>query len=525
LGGGLWQSIETALLMAQLSLSRENQTSRASSRTRAAARLWLLLPPVFCFLAGAAAMHFAIFPAPFLYMAFKGAEQRFAPAAPSVPPSGGGRGEVAPSSDARAWNGFTLITTTKIPAAKLINMKGKVMYQWTMPTDVNWTETPDAPNKAADALLRWQRCHVYANGDLLVLCVHDNDTRKGCGLLKLDKDSKVLWTYAANVHDDFCLAEDGSINVLTSKYVDVPPPDLDWMPSPFASDYLVKLSKKGKELQSISILEAFRNTPYVGMLLPNMETTGKAHPELVKMLDQAGLGPPEHLKPVPIRPDVLHANSVDMLRGQRTANLPGIQAGQFLVSLRTPSVLAVLDVQKGKVVWAAKDIWQFQHDAHFLDNGHLLVFDNFGSMAGARVFEYDPTTQGVSWLHSVAKEGIISSDLRGVVQRLPNGNTLIVDSQSFSVVEVAPNAKITWRWTEPNVQAAMTVQDAGQPFPRDLVTIVSAKRYAPNDLPFLRAPCFGVATLGLLGPPLGQGPYLAATTQFAQRIILEGDSK
>ena len=51
----------------------------------------------------------------------------------------------------------------------------------------------------------------------------------------------------------------------------------------------------------------------------------------------------------------------------------------MLISLRNLDTIAVLDRQKRSVIWAAGGIWRIQHDAEFLDNGHLLLYDNFGS--------------------------------------------------------------------------------------------------------------------------------------------------
>ena len=56
--------------------------------------------------------------------------------------------------------------------------------------------------------------------------------------------------------------------------------------------------------------------------------------------------------------------------------------------MRHMDTIAMMDPDKGSVVWAAQGPWRSQHDPQFLDNGHLLIFDNFGLakwIAGAGV--------------------------------------------------------------------------------------------------------------------------------------------
>ena len=68
-----------------------------------------------------------------------------------------------------------------------------------------------------------------------------------------------------------------------------------------------------------------------------------------------------------------------------------------LVSLRDLGTIAMIDPVTGKVEWAACGPWYAQHDPQFLDNGHILLFDNLGSPHGSRVLEYDPETGGYPW--------------------------------------------------------------------------------------------------------------------------------
>jgi hypothetical protein len=60
-----------------------------------------------------------------------------------------------------------------------------------------------------------------------------------------------------------------------------------------------------------------------------------------------------------------------------------------------------------------------------LTNGHLLIFNN--GIKRSSVLELDPIANRVVWKY---EDDTFYSRMRGSVQRLPNGNTLITESDS-----------------------------------------------------------------------------------------------
>ncbi len=146
--------------------------------------------------------------------------------------------------------------------------------------------------------------------------------------------------------------------------------------------------------------------------------------------------------------------------------------------MRNLDTLAVLNVETGRVVWAVRGPWRRQHDADFLESGALLLYDNLGSLAKARVLEYDPRTQAINWSYPGEKNAPFQAFLRGTCQRLDNGNTLIVDPDHQRVVEIAPDKKRVWECACP----VRPLMGMAVPF---RCAITSARRYSP-DLPFLK---------------------------------------
>jgi hypothetical protein len=165
--------------------------------------------------------------------------------------------------------------------------------------------------------------------------------------------------------------------------------------------------------------------------------------------------------------DPLHTNSVKVLNGDLASRFPAFKPGQVLISLRSLSAIAMLDPESGKVVWAARGPWLAQHDAQFLPNGRLLVFDNLGAPRGSRVLEYDPQTQALPWSYSGENAEPFFTSERGMSQRLPNGNTLIVSSESRELREVTQDKEVVWSFLFDSF-------------------VTTARRYTPEQLSFLK---------------------------------------
>jgi hypothetical protein len=444
------------------------------------------------FLLGAAVMHFQIPPAAFLHRAFIGAQawqERGQPQDGTSPSEGAARGEVSVDRAEKTFDGFTLYTTNPGSRAVLINMHGEVVHQWELSFRKAWPRAPQVPRPIAEEKIHWFRARLFPNGDLLVVFHADGDTPYGYGLVKLNKDSGIVWTYPGNVHHDVDVGEDGTIYTLAHKLLGDPPAGLEFLPKPLIADSLVLLSPEGRELENIPLLEAFRDSPFALMLAsvttdwtrpgPSLAPAPSGTPPLPALpppppapaVRQAGVAPPTP-QPVGAAPlsgkgDLLHANGVKVLTRTLAPKFPLFQAGQVLISLRNLDALAVLDTHTRSVTWAARGVWRLQHDPHFLDNGHILIYDNSGWSKGSRVLEYDPVTQALPWAYSNEDSPAFRAVFRGVSQRLPNSNTLIVDPDNGRLFEVTASKELVWEAHCPRF-------------------ITGAQRYAPDQLPFLK---------------------------------------
>jgi hypothetical protein len=403
------------------------------------------------YLVGAAAMYFRLPTSVFLTRAFTGAQDwtgaevdplRMAPHRHLFEPI------LTLNQKEKTANGYTLcITQAGTQETTLRDMQGKVVHQWKLRSRLAWMRSPHVLEPLPDEAVFWGNGRVCPDGSLIALCAR-NGQPYGYGLVKLDKDSQVLWAYSANVHHDFDVGDDGRVYVLTQHIDPKPPPGLPGSPEEFFAEDLVVLSPEGQHLVTIPLYEALHDSDFAMLFAAQLwRNLGHSHLE------------------GKYRGDVLHANSVKVLPRALAARFPQFQPGWVLVSFRSSSILAVIDPDKGQVVWAAIGPWQAQHDAQFLEDGHLLLFDNAGSPKGARVLEYDPATQAIPWAYT-SEEAPRPLDVpsRGACQRLFNGNTLIVVPLT-KVFEVTANKETVWEMT--------------------MTGLIVARRYAPEQVPFL----------------------------------------
>src|SRR5690606_30426714 len=130
----------------------------------------------------------------------------------------------------KAQEGVTLYTTGSGASAYLIDMQGEVLHEWHRPFstvwDKSWRQIPGAvTNPQPDPFVYFRVAHLFPNGDLLATYEGVGDTPYGYGIVKLDRDSNVIWAYPGRAHHDLSVGTDGKIYALTHAIVDE---TLDW---------------------------------------------------------------------------------------------------------------------------------------------------------------------------------------------------------------------------------------------------------------------------------------------------------
>lgn len=323
--------------------------------------------------------------------------------------------------------GPTLYTSGNEPSAYLIDAKGAVLHSWTKPYSAAFPAgTGSTKNPQPDSHIYFRQAHVYPNGDLLVLYEGVGDTPYGYGLIKIDRNSEVIWRYPGHAHHQVIIAPDGKIYALTHEFVDDSPKGFDHLQRPRLEDFLVVLSPDGEELKKVRLFTAMADSKY-RQLLYTISSFGEADPT--------------------------HTNTVEYIDGEKAANFPFGKEGQILLSFRNLHTIAVFDPETSKIEWATRGPWLGQHDPDILPNGNILMFDNFGNYRQpngvSRVIEFDPSTMEIVWQYAGTPDSPLDSHIRSEQQRLSNGNTLITESDGGRILEVTKNGDIAWEFVNP----------------------------------------------------------------------------
>ncbi|NOT31634.1 MAG: hypothetical protein HOP15_14400 [Planctomycetes bacterium] len=311
---------------------------------------------------------------------------------------------------ARAFAGTNLYTSGHAPEAVLMDMDGRVLHTWRADVRTVWPEE-QLEGRSLALVQFWRRAFLLENGELLAIF-------EGHGLVKLDQHSNVLWKSRCRAHHDLEVLANGDILVLTREAHVVP----EFNPSrPILEDFVTLLDQSGVEQRRFSLLEALEVSPYT-------ELKQRAHQR---------------------RDDILHTNSLVVLDGRLAARLPAFKRGNLLVSSRPLSFLAVVDPERAELVWTMQGPFKEQHDPKVLANGNLLVLDNAGLGEASRVLELDPVSGAIVWEYRGTPAAPFFTRTCGTAERLPNGNTLVTESDSGRAFEVTSGGDIVWEFWNP----------------------------------------------------------------------------
>ncbi len=350
----------------------------------------------------------------------------------------------------KMMDGLTLYSDNS-PSAYLLDPKGRLVHQWHLPYEAAF-----GGHKDDLQYIYWHGLRLMPNGDLFGIYEDPNHTPYGAGLVKIDKDSHLLWAYGAAAHHGLDVAPDGRVFVILQTIEEKPLEGLPQLHPPFMHDYIAVLNANGEELKRVSLLGALQHSAYAHLI--------------DKLPAKQG--------------DLTHLNSVQYITAGLAKVFPQAQEGEVLISIPKLGAIALLDPEKEVITWLKTGGWAVQHDAQVLNNGHILLFDNWGkagvkTSGSSRVLEYDPALDATVWSYEGTKEHPLFSESQGAVQALANGNMLITESDMGRLVEVTRKGEAVWEYYSP----------ARLGKNRELIGIVnSGTRYTLPELPFLVEP-------------------------------------
>ena len=323
----------------------------------------------------------------------------------------------------RAYAGYNLVVSGHAPEAFLTNMTGKVVHRWRH-------EAPSGYGVPSDRNF-WRRVHLLDDGELLAIF-------DPFGIIKLDRSSRLLWATDASdkIHHDLDTTDDGRIFTL-GKRTRIIPGVHDEVS--VVEDLVVVLdAEDGTVLDRFSIFEAFQRSSYADEVTAYVRHTARLGAEM----GQSAI-------------EDLHTNTIQVFDGSLAHMSPLFKKGNMIFCSPHLNNVFIIDGETRAVVWNWSGPWYRIHEPQLLSGGTFLLFHNNGYQEEDRyseVLEYELLPRREVWSYAgdpASPETSFFSGTSSTVARLPNGNTLIVVTESGRVLEVTPAKELAWEYVNP----------------------------------------------------------------------------
>jgi len=164
--------------------------------------------------------------------------------------------------------------------------------------------------------------------------------------------------------------------------------------------------------------------------------------------------------------DWTHTNTVQSLPENKwyDAGDNRFRPGNVLLSLRNLGVIFIVDRESKEIIWRYTGDYDGglggQHEPHMIEKGlpgegNISIFDNgtapvknLSHSGQSYVLEINPLTKEIVWKYENGER--FYTKYRGIAQRLPNGNTLITESEGPRIFEITSEGEIVWEYSIPS---------------------------------------------------------------------------
>jgi hypothetical protein len=323
----------------------------------------------------------------------------------------------------RVAPGLNLVTSAHGPVALLMDMHGRVLHEWRADFAQVFPDHPRSERAKKPRRNFWRKARLFPNGDLLVIW-------ELFGLFKLDRDSRVLWAVPEPAHHDLQLTESGEIVHLQAERKRI-----EGIADGLAvEDYIVVRDGGGRELRRIAMSDALRGVHWRRL----RKAFWVRNSERGYGLDERSIFDP------------FHTNSLWLLSEAEAVRLgEPFQAGDALVSMAMLDTIVILDMEKGVPRWSQQGPFGMQHGPRPTRDGAIVLFNNFLTADGSSVLTLDPRTRRVIREYTGPAAEPLHSRRSGSVQVLPNGNTLVVETDRGRALELTEDGEVVWEFRSP----------------------------------------------------------------------------
>jgi hypothetical protein len=339
-----------------------------------------------------------------------------------VPAEGGAENAgVVYHDSTKAYAGVNIYGPRSSARAYLMDMDGEILHTWAR------TISPHDD---------WHHIELLPNGDLIALVRQEF-------VLCLDWDSNVRWVRQLRAHHDIAVSDSGDVYTLTWAERVV---RCHGLPVPILDDLITVLAPDGTDKRTIWLYDI------LGEIVPRSDVwkiyRNLLHPRQIRWIARKRAETANWMDGSMVT-DIFHANTLEVI--DRDVD-DVFRSGNLLVCSRKQETVAVIDPATEEILWSwGRGVVEWPHHPTLLDNGNLLIFDNGSRRKWTRVIELDPRTREIVWQYTAQNRRDFFSYTRGGNQRLPNGNTLITNSDSGHAFEVTTDGEIVWEFFTPEV--------------------------------------------------------------------------
>jgi len=309
----------------------------------------------------------------------------------------------------RCFRGYTLFSPAMGRTEYLIDMNGMVVHTW--------------------PVTHSQLAQLLPNGYLMA-------GNYGSWIEELTPKGERTWIWRGDYHHDFDPLPGGNVVLLIHRFHPVVEGfyPVGQEPDQMESDVVLEIDRQGN---------VHWEFPFIEHLSELRELAGLPEPVRYGWREPDGTVKEEG------NGDWAHTNTVEVLPdtplGQRDARF---RAGNILFSFRSLDIIGVIDRERDEIVWAwGLGMLDGQHQPTMLPNGNILIFDNGTWRGNSAVVEVNPENEQVVWQYEDGED--FFSPFRSGVQRLPNGNTLVCESDAGRIFEVTADKEVVWDYYSP----------------------------------------------------------------------------
>ena len=313
----------------------------------------------------------------------------------------------------KCYNGYTLFSFPYEVGVFLIDMNGNLVHKWN---------------------IRAIRARLLKNGNLLVV-----ERRKGEKnvVKELSWEGELIWEYESplgSAHHDVVRLENGNTLILLQEP----------MPEEFRKKIKDPIRRSSRRILSDLVLEVSPTKKII------WEWHMYEHIDVNRYCKVCNPSDWSHTNTVQALPENRHYDAGDKR----------FKPGNILLSPRNLSFIFIVDKNTKEVVWEYSGNYAGglagQHEPHMIEKGipgegNILIFDNgappmrsWTHTGKSYVLEIDPVTEKIVWKYENGEK--FYSAFRSSAQRLPNGNTLICESEGSRIFEVTPECEIVWEY-------------------------------------------------------------------------------